>query len=77
MGAPRTIRPVLPVFLAILVSAFLGWSRTGEAAHDLGQSCYACHNIESGQVWQGSYSVWSGKPIGMPLHEVPHLRTET
>jgi len=41
------------------------------AAHDLGQQCYTCHNIKSGQVWAGSYSVWSSVPIGMPAYGRP------
>ena len=70
MGVKHTFRPGLAVSITIL-AAILGWSQIGEAAHDLGQDCYTCHNIRSGQVWQGSYSVWSGTNIGMSPYSRP------
>ena len=71
MGGGITIRPV--PFVAVLLTALvlLGWPRTVQGAHDLSQDCYVCHNIESGQVWPGSYSIWSGKAIGMPSYTRP------
>ena len=64
-------RSAIPV---VVLTAILGaWCCPPEsdAAHDLSQDCYTCHNIRSGQVWQNSYSIWSGKSIGMRPYSRP------
>ena len=71
MGASHPLRPVhiLPVLLGVFLC--LGGPQRGEAAHDLGQDCYNCHNIKSGRVWVNSFSIWDNVQIGMPSYANP------
>ncbi len=71
MGDRSRWKPVLHLAMLLASSVILGWPTWGDAAHDLGQNCYTCHNIETGQVWAGSYSVWSGVAIGMSPYSRP------
>ncbi len=64
-------RPVCFIPVLLVFFALLGWPSAGFAAHDLAQDCYNCHNLQSGQVWAGSYAIWSGKAIGMPSYANP------
>jgi hypothetical protein len=58
------------LFLAALLLLSL-FPSPSPAGHEMGNQCYTCHNIRSGQVWQGSYSVYSGTPIGMSPYSRP------
>ncbi|RJP19602.1 MAG: CxxxxCH/CxxCH domain-containing protein [Deltaproteobacteria bacterium] len=71
MGDRARFRQVHFIQLLLLFLVFLGWPPGADAAHDLSQDCYNCHNIETGQVWAGSYSIWSGKAIGMSPYSRP------
>ena len=51
------------VLAALLLPAML--PSPSAAGHDMGLQCYYCHNIRSGQVWVGSYSIWAPRPIGV------------
>ena len=55
---------LLPVAAVALLLAMLG-AEPARAGHELGNSCYVCHNIQAGTTWQGTYSIWTGKDIGM------------
>ncbi len=70
MGEWSRFRPtvLIPLALVALVSLLLLPRPGGAAPHGIGNDCYACHNIRSGQVWQGSYSIWKDKPIGMTTY---------
>ena len=67
----RHLRSIVIIPLMLSLLAFLGWPQSGYAAHDLSNECYACHNIEGGQVWSGSHSIWSGTAIGMSPYSRP------
>ena len=55
---------LLPVAAVALLLAMLG-AEPARAGHELGNSCYVCHNIKAGTTWQGTQSIWTGKDIGM------------
>jgi hypothetical protein len=71
MGDRSMHRPALHALVVGVALALLCAAAPALAAHDLGQDCYTCHNIKSGQVWQGSYSVWNGLSIGMSPYSRP------
>jgi predicted CxxxxCH...CXXCH cytochrome family protein len=71
----HAVRPSGGILLLVILAAQALLLSLGAvpalAGHDLGQQCYTCHNIKSGQVWTGSYSIWSSLPIGMPSYARP------
>ena len=71
--AGRSFRGILPLPILLATAAiFLSWpSAPALAGHEMGNQCYTCHNIKSGQVWAGSYSIWSSLPVGMPAYGRP------
>ena len=71
MGDRSQLRPAFHILAVGVALALLGVAAPAFAAHDLGQDCYTCHNIKSGQVYQGSYSIWSGLSIGMSPYSRP------
>ncbi|HQT98474.1 MAG: hypothetical protein B7Z62_06140, partial [Deltaproteobacteria bacterium 37-65-8] len=71
MGDRSQLRPALHILVVGVALTLLGVAAPTFAAHDLGQDCYTCHNIKSGQVYQGSYSIWSGLSIGMSPYSRP------
>ena len=66
---PAYLTAGLLVLAAVLLPAL--FPSPSPAGHEMGNQCYTCHNIRSGQVWQGSYSVYSGTPIGMSSYGRP------
>ena len=71
MGDRSPYRAVLVISALLALVVALGAVPGARAGHDLGQNCYTCHNIEAGQVWSGSYSIWASVPIGMSPYSRP------
>ena len=70
-AAPR-LALFLPAGLLAAALLLLALSPSpSPAGHEMGQQCYTCHNIRSGQVWSGSYSIWGNTQIGMSPYSRP------
>lgn len=71
MGYRFKARPVILILAMLAVTALLGVPSPAVAGHEMGWDCYTCHNLQSGQVWTGSYAIWSDKNIGMSPYSRP------